>query len=108
MKNVINFLIFIIYSTVIFFLPNNKFIFILVIINFVLMFLSKKNVKKLLNSTVGFLPFIIFTFLINCILDEAINAFWIAVKLIIVCNITVIYSSNISIMRNCRSNRNVM
>lgn len=82
-------------------MPNNKYILIAIIINLLLMIFSKTNIKKLLNSTTSFLPFIIFTFFINCILDDFTNAFWIAVKLIIVCNITVIYSNTTSVMRNC-------
>ena len=39
----------------------------------------------------------LFTFLINCWLDTINNAIWIGIKLIIVCNITVIYSKTTSI-----------
>lgn len=89
-------------------MPNNKFILVAVIINLLLVISSKINIKKLLNSTISFLPFIIFTFLINCILDEFVNAFWIGIKLIIVCNITIIYSNTTSIMRDCRYNKNIV
>lgn len=108
MKNVINFWLFIIYSTCVFFIPNDKIILIFFIINLLLMLFSRTNIKKIIDSTIKFLPFIIFTFIINCLLDEIINAFWIAIKLIIVCNITMIYSNTTSIMRNCRDNKIIM
>ena len=54
------------------------------------------------------LPFIIFTFVINCVLDNVINAIWIGVKLLLVCNITIIYSETTSIDRNCNNYKSIM
>ena len=102
MKNVIKFLIFIIYSTSIFFMPNNVFILSFFILNLVILFISKLKPKKILKKSMQILPFIIFTFLINCILDNINNAIWIGIKLFIVCNITIIYSETTSITRNSR------
>lgn len=93
MKNVINFVIFIIYATLIFFLPNNELILICIFINLLIMIFTKTNIKKMLNSFLYIMPFIIFTFVINCILDDFKNAIWISIKLIVVCNITIIYSN---------------
>lgn len=100
MSNVIKFLIFILYSTCIFFLPNNIFILFLVIVNLLVMFILKISVKKVINSMMKILPFIIFTFLINCIMDNYINAIYIGIKLMIVCNITNIYANTTSIVRH--------
>ena len=98
MKNVISFIIFIIYATLVFFLPNTKVILICILINLIIMFLIKINIKSFFKSLIKILPFILFTFIINLFLDNLINAFWIALKLIIVCNITIIYSSTTSIL----------
>lgn len=46
MKNIISFIIFIIYATLVFFLPNTKVILICILINLVIMFLIKINIKK--------------------------------------------------------------
>lgn len=108
MKDVIKFLCFIIYSTSIFFLPNSSFIFIFILINFIIGCISKVSIIKTINNTLKILPFIIFTFLINCVLDEYLNAFWIAIKMLIVCNITVIYSNTTTIIRNRRNNKAIM
>lgn len=108
MKNAIKFLIFILYSTCIFFIPNNKTIFIFIFINLSMIFVSKISIEKLINSTLKFIPFILFTFFINCFLDEVTNAIWISIKLIIVCNITIIYSSTVTVVRICRNNKIIM
>ncbi len=100
MNNIIKFLIFILYSTCIFFLPNNIFILFLVIVNLLVMLILKVSLKKVTSSMIKILPFIIFTFLINCIMDNYINATYIGIKLIIVCNITIIYANTTSILRN--------
>ncbi len=108
MKNIIKFLIFIIYSTSIFFLPNNRLILIFLTINLLVMFLIRKKFKTIIISTLKIFPFIIFTFFINCLLDNIINAMWIGIKLIIVCNITIIYSNITNITRNSRNNKTNM
>lgn len=99
MKNIIKFLLFILYSTCIFFLPNNV-IFIFIIINFITIIISEIPIRKIIKSTLKIFPFIVFTFVINFVLDDCINAFWIGIKLLIVCNITIIYSNTTTIVRN--------
>lgn len=92
MKNVIAFLLFLLYATVIFLIPNNLFLLCPLVINLLLFILTKTNFKKAMRNLFKFLPFILFTFVINCWLDTYINASWMAFKLLLVCNITFIYS----------------
>lgn len=108
MKNIIKFLCFIFYSTCIFFLPNNNFIFIFILINLIVIFISKTSIIEISKSTLKIFPFIIFTFVVNCLLDDFINSFWIGIKLIIVCNITVVYVSTTTVIRNSRNNKTIM
>ena len=108
MKNVIKFLIFIVYSTCIFFLPNNKLILILFIINLFAMSLAKVHIKNIIRSTINVIPFILFTFIINCLIDNFMNALWVEIKLIIVCNITITYSSSTTVTRNSRNDTIIM
>lgn len=110
MKNVIKFLIFLIYSSSIFFLPNNKLILIFIIINLfaIISLLNIKSIKNIIVSTFKIFPFIIFTFVINCLLDNFINALWIGIKLIIVCNITITYSKTTNVIRSCRNYTTIM
>ena len=97
MKNLIKFLAFIIYSTCIFFLPNNKTILIFIIIDLLIILLFRKNIKSIIRKTINIIPFILFTFAINCIIGNFINAFWVGIKLTIVCVVTITYSTTISI-----------
>lgn len=105
MINVIKFLLFISYSTIIFFLPNNKWILIIITINIFLMLIAKVHLKNAIKSIIKFLPFILFTFIINCLLDNVENSLWIGIKLIIVCNITFIYSKTTTITRNSKNHK---
>ena len=63
-------------------------------------------IKKVYAKSLKAVPFILFTFTINCILDTFYNALWIGLKLFIVCNITIIYSETTSIIRFSRYNKN--
>jgi len=97
MKNLIVFLVFLIYTTAIFFIPNTPYLFIFLFINLFITFLLRVNIKKLLMYILKIFPFILFTFVINCILDNYINATWIGFKLIFVCHITYLYSRTIGV-----------
>lgn len=108
MKNVIKFLIFITYSTCIFFLPNNNLILVCFAINLFVMLLTKRYFKNTISRTFNILPYIIFTFFINLLIDNFTNALWIGIKLILVCNITITYSNTTSIIRSSRNNTNFM
>ena len=93
MKNVITFLLFIIYTTLIFFTPNNYiYIGIVTVINIFAMIIIKVNIKKSLKNLLNLLPFILVTGIINSILENYIYAIYITAKLILVCNITYTYS----------------
>ena len=99
MKNLIKFIIFIFYSTTIFFLPNNIVILVPLAINLLCMIIVKSKLKRIFKNLLNFLPFILFTAIINCILDNYINAMWIGIKLLLVCNITFIYASTTTTAR---------
>ena len=73
MKNVIRFLLFIIYSTIIFFLPNNKFILFFIVFNIFVMFINKIQLQKVIIKNIKVLPFIVFTFIINIIFSFIIT-----------------------------------
>lgn len=93
MKQVITFLTFIVYATLIFFTPNMKWCIIIpFFINAVAMVGLKINLKKVLKNLWHIIPFILITGIINLILEGYIYAFYISMKLILVCNATYIYS----------------
>ncbi len=81
MKNAIKFLLFVTYSTSIFFLTNNKYIIIFAIFNLFIMHINKLQAKKVMTKSMQVLPFIAFTFIINYMLDNFYNALCIGLKL---------------------------
>lgn len=103
MKDVVKFLDFLCYTTAIFFLPNTPWIILLLGFHVLLMLVAKISWKRVTNKTLKILPFILFTFVINGLLDEWKTAIWISIKLWLVCQITVIYSETTSIMRCSRN-----
>lgn len=107
MSSTLKFLFFIIYSTCIFFLPNNKFIILLLLINFIFIILLQEKIKRVIKSTIKIVPFIVFTFLINCLMDSFTNSVYIGLKLLIVCNATVIYSYSTSISEVSKTIKNL-
>lgn len=97
MKNIFKFLLFISYSTITFFIPNNELILLFILINIIAMILTNTNVKKAIKNLISILPFILITVVINFLLGYRIEAIWIGIKLLIVCNITFIYSKTTTI-----------
>ena len=97
MKNGIKFLLFLIYSTSIFFFPNHQIVLVFLFFNLLAMTLMRKHAKDISIRTFKILPFILFTFIINCLLDNLVNALWVGIKLLLVCNITIIYSKTTTV-----------
>ena len=98
MKNLIKFLLFLIYSSLVFFFPNNEVIFVFIFINFMAIVINFRNFNRIISGTFKFLPFVFFTFIFNFLFDTFFNALWIGIKLIIVCNITIFYSCTTSVV----------
>lgn len=105
MKNVIIFLIFIFYATLLFFMPNSIELIGVGIINLTLMIIIKINFKKAMINLMKYMPFILITFVFNLILDNCINATWMAIKLILVCNVTYIYSKTTTVAQTAKTIR---
>jgi len=99
MKNTINFLLFLIYTIVIFRTHNYQAIAIFFVINLVITFLLKRKIKNTPLSNYFWLFFaILFTTIINMLVVDFNYGLLIGLKLFLVCNITYIFSSNISYM----------
>lgn len=96
----IKFFLFLIYTTTTFFLPNNYWILILILVNFLLTLavcvLAQSSLRKIIFGTLKFMPFILLAFLFNFWLDNLEDAIWISYKLLIVCQMTMVYASTTS------------
>lgn len=107
MKNVIVLLMFLVYATLIFFMLNNIWLVSFAIVNLLLMLLLNVSFKKAIINLIKYLPFILFTLIFNLILDNYLNAIWMAVKLLLVCNVTYIYSRTITVAQLAKTVRTI-
>lgn len=89
----IKFGIFIIMATVTFFLPKSIILFgTIILYNVAIVVVLKIPIVKVTKKLFKILPYVLFTFFINVIISSISEAIWIAIKFLIVCNITYIYS----------------
>lgn len=97
MKNVIIFLVFVIYASGIFFINSNILLGIVLLINMLAMLICKIKPIDVIENIIKLLPFILITVVINCILANYQYAFLVAIKLMLVCNITVVYAKTTTV-----------
>lgn len=97
MKNIVLFLSFILYASIIFFITNSLFLWLILAINILAMIIFTVKPLKALQNLLKIMPFILFTVIINCILDSYSYAFLVGIKLILVCNITYTYSKTTTV-----------
>lgn len=95
-------LLFLFYTTAIFFFPNQSWIIVLALVDSIAMFAAwiiyHVDVRKIIIYILKFLPFIVMVFFFNYWLVDYESALWISYKLFIVCCITVIYASTTSVL----------
>lgn len=96
LKNVVKFILFLIYTISIFFIKNYILLTLILFINISLMIISKININKAIKSLIKLMPFILFTVVINIIFVDLEFAILIGVRLILVCNISYVFSKTIS------------
>ena len=96
LKNIIKFILFLIYVIGIFFINNYYILGAIALFNISLILITKINIKKTINNLIKLLPFILFTALINYLLIDLKSAILITVRLILICNISYIFSKTIT------------
>lgn len=96
MKNLIKFILFLIYTIGIFFISNYLALGIIAIFNIILMLLIKINIKNASNNILKLLPFILFTIIVNILFADLEFGILIGVRLILVCNLSYIFSKTIT------------
>lgn len=96
LKNVVKFILFLIYTISIFFIKNYILLTLILFINISLMIISKININKAIKNLIKLMPFILFTVVINIIFVDLKFAILIGVRLILVCNISYVFSKTIS------------
>ncbi len=92
MKNIIKFIIFIIYTILIFILNDIKILICLLLLNFIITILLKIRLKNMFYHLKILLPFIIFTMGINIFLAGLYDGIIMGIRIFICYHITYIFS----------------
>ena len=92
MKNVVKVLLFVIYTISIFLIKRDEFTVIVLCVNFFLTIVLKISIKEEVSNILGIIILILFTAIINSIFVDMGTGVRIGIKLILVCNITFIFS----------------
>ena len=85
-------IVFILYASFIFLIDTNILLLVVFLLNLLAMLCLKIKLTDAIENIVKLLPFILLTVIINCLLSNYEYAILVAVKLILVCNATYIYS----------------
>lgn len=96
MLYIVEFVLFLIYTILVFFIKSYFLLGILFVVNILLMIILKQNLKKALIAVLKIMPFIIFTAGINMIISGISYGVIIGIRLILVCNITYIFSKKMT------------
>lgn len=98
MKNVIKFILFLIYTISIFLMKHDEFTLIVIGVNLLLTIALKISIKEEIGNILGIMIFATFTAIVNAIVVDIRTGITIGIKLILVCNITYIFSKRTNYM----------
>lgn len=98
MKNLIKFILFLMYTVGVFFIKSYIVLGLILLFNIILMLLLKINLKNAVRNLIKLLPFILFTVVINLLFADLGFSILIGVRLILVCNLSYVFSKTISYM----------
>lgn len=101
------FIIFILYASFIFFIHTNILLLVVFLLNILAMLCLKIKVVDAIQNIVKLLPFILLTVIVNCLLSNYEYAILVAIKLILVCNVTYIYSKTTTVRGIARTIKNL-
>lgn len=97
MKNILKFIIFIIYTISIFFIDNSIILGCMFLFNFTISLLLKINLKGMFYNLKILLPFIIFTSVINIVFASLYEGIIIGIRIIICYITTYIFSKTLTV-----------
>ncbi len=96
MKNVIKIILFLVYTMSIFLIKQYQFPLIILGVNLLLTLILKVSIRETISNIFSIIFFIILTMVINIIAVDVKTGIMIGIKLILVCNITFIFSKQIN------------
>lgn len=82
MKNIVKLIFLIAYLIVVFYIKNILIIIVLFFLNTIIIYFKEKQISNILKKLTLLLPFIIFTFIINSIIENFLYGFYIGIRLL--------------------------
>lgn len=98
MKNVIKVILFLAYTISIFLIKHDQFTLIVIGVNLLLTLILKISIKEEIGNILSVIAFVLLTSIINAFVVDLRTGITIGIKLILVCNITYIFSKRTSYM----------
>ena len=99
MTDIIKFVLFLTYTISVFFVNSYYVLLVFLLINLILMFVLKIEIKNAVKNIFQIMPFIILTAVINLLFQDITGAILVFIRLILVCNMTYIFSKAITLSR---------
>ena len=96
--NIIKFIIFDIFVLAIFFISNHNILFSFFLIDIIVIMFLRLNILKIIRYLLLISPLIIFTFIINIVLENISYGILIATRFIIACISTYIFSRTVTVL----------
>ena len=98
MKNVIKLILFLVYTISIFLIKHDMFTVLVIGVNLLLTLALKISIKEEIGNIFGIIIFVLITGIINALVVDLRTGVMIGIKLILVCNITYIFSKMLNYM----------
>ena len=105
MIDIFKFILFLIYTISVFFIGSYYGLFLIAIFNLSLMIILKIGIKKSVKNILQIMPYVILSAIINLIFQDIKGAVLVFIRLILVCNMTYIFSKVITTTRVSNSYR---
>lgn len=92
MIDIVKFILFLVYTISVFFIDRYFLLLVVAMINLIFMIILRLRPKQVIRNLLNVMPFILFTVMINIILQDIKGAILVFFRLILVCNMTFIFS----------------
>lgn len=102
MKHIIQFLVFIAYTILVFFITDYRILAILGCIQILIMLTLRINLAKATKNIVSISIFIVFTMLVNALIGTIQEAILVGIRLVLICNTTYIFSKLMTTLQVAR------
>lgn len=99
MKNILKFVLFLFYTIFLFLIKDVKILILAILLNFIVTFLLKINLRNIIYSTKTFLPFVVVTIFFNIFLASVQEGILIGIRIMICYHATYLFSQTMTVLQ---------